>query len=433
MAKINNNDYLKTSFSRFVNAVLLIIIFSITLVSYPSFISAQEAPLTQRFTTTTTGDIELIGNAIVTCDTGSPACVTALGSGQPSNTFTMFNIDVDSDGTTFNSSSADLSLPAGSTVLFAGLYWAGTTQGSIPPPNVAQRANIRLDTPAVGGYINLSGTVLGDTTADDDSYGAFVDITSLVQAAGSGTYTVANIQVSTGNGSTGPWGGWAIAVVYGNSSSECRNLNIFDGYENFFFASETVNISGFETPSTGPIDATLGFFMGDGDRQQTTPDSATDTLIFNGTIISNALNPTTNFFNNTISDFGSNVTTRNPNPLHTLVVDVDVVDASGILTPGSTSANVTVDSQEGLWWPLLTVSIEAVCPILTINKTSSPVDDTVMPNEQYTYTIVVQNTASEGDPATDVVLTDTLPTGVTYVPNTAFKTYPDVSNWEFYS
>ena len=36
-------------------------------------------------------------------------------------------VDVDADATTFDSSSATVALPAGSTVLWAGLYWAGDT------------------------------------------------------------------------------------------------------------------------------------------------------------------------------------------------------------------------------------------------------------------------------------------------------------------
>ena len=43
------------------------------------------------------------------------------------NDFDMSYVDVDGESTTFNSSRATLALPAGSTVLFAGLYWAGDT------------------------------------------------------------------------------------------------------------------------------------------------------------------------------------------------------------------------------------------------------------------------------------------------------------------
>ena len=37
----------------------------------------------------------------------------------------MTYVDVDSDSATFNSSTANQTLPSGSTILWAGLYWGG--------------------------------------------------------------------------------------------------------------------------------------------------------------------------------------------------------------------------------------------------------------------------------------------------------------------
>ena len=80
-----------------------------------------------RYTINQNGDLEQIGNVIVTCDpippaTGAANCAAGQGGGNYSNNdFSMINVDVDADGSTFNSSSATLSLPSGSTVTFAGL------------------------------------------------------------------------------------------------------------------------------------------------------------------------------------------------------------------------------------------------------------------------------------------------------------------------
>ena len=111
-----------------------------------------------RYAATVNGNIVGIGNINMNCAsfTGTPgtACAnsrtdTGADGGARNNDFTMVNSDVDSDGTTFNSSRATLSLPTGSTVLFAGLYWSGrggTTaqRSSVPPaatssPSVFQR------------------------------------------------------------------------------------------------------------------------------------------------------------------------------------------------------------------------------------------------------------------------------------------------------
>jgi hypothetical protein len=65
------------------------------------------------------------------------------GNKPDDNDFNMVYVDVDADGTTFSSSTANLALPAGATVLWAGLYWGGDS-------NNAARTTCRFGTPAAG-------------------------------------------------------------------------------------------------------------------------------------------------------------------------------------------------------------------------------------------------------------------------------------------
>ena len=67
-----------------------------------------------------------------------------------------------------------------------------------------------------------------------------------------------------------------------------------------------------------------------------------------------------------------------------------------------------------------TLCVEDTPPALSINKTSSP-SGVVLPGETITYTVEVTNNGPGN--ANNVVVTDTLPTGVTYVGGTAEKTY----------
>ena len=352
---------------------------------------AQTSPMSLRYQTNTTGNIEVMGNAIVTCIPGSfqqgVSCEQALQQGFPSTPFGMQMIDIDSVGTTFNSSSSDLTIPANANVLFAGLYWSAT-EGDIffnttPVPNFSLRNTVLFDTPATAGYQTITGTLLGTATANDNAYGAFADITSLVQAAGSGTYTTANIQVTNGFASTGPWGGWSMAVVYEEPSEACRNLTVFDGFELAFFGNITVPITGFQAPPTGPVEADFGFFMGDGDIWNEFGSSlASDSVQFDGQPISDALNPynaanpniNRNFFNNNLTRFGVQMTSRDPYTPHTLGTDITMISADGILPPGSTSTSITLDPSEGLWWPMMTSAIQVACP-LEVTKTA--VTDTI--------------------------------------------------------
>jgi uncharacterized repeat protein (TIGR01451 family) len=62
-----------------------------------------------------------------------------------------------------------------------------------------------------------------------------------------------------------------------------------------------------------------------------------------------------------------------------------------------------------------------IAPPLTIDKTSSATGQNVTPGDTITYTMVVRNSGTTD--VTGVTLVDTLPTGVTYVPGSATKTY----------
>jgi hypothetical protein len=76
-----------------------------------------------RFTANASGDIAVIGNTLETCQSAAAGCDharDATGSTLNNNGFTMERVDVDSDATTFDSSSAQLTLPDGARVLFAG-------------------------------------------------------------------------------------------------------------------------------------------------------------------------------------------------------------------------------------------------------------------------------------------------------------------------
>ena len=52
-------------------------------------------------------------------------------------------VDADSDADTFNSSTATLSLPAGASVTFAGLYWGADTERRLNPNGGAARRGAR--------------------------------------------------------------------------------------------------------------------------------------------------------------------------------------------------------------------------------------------------------------------------------------------------
>ena len=138
-------------------------------------------------------------------------------------------------------------------------------------------------------------------------YNAFADVTSLVQAAGAGTYSVANVQAGTGGDR---YAGWTLVVAYEDPTQPPRNLTVDDGFITVSSGSPpiTIPVSGFRTPPSGPVRTTLGFVAYEGDAGLT-GDSAT----LNSTKLSDPGSPANNFFDSSITNLGANVTTRNPN------------------------------------------------------------------------------------------------------------------------
>ena len=94
---------------------------------------------TPRFKANDTGDIVMAANTLLSCQDGAETvCADAragkTGATVGNNSWNMHFVDVDSDPATFNSSRADIVLPADASILFAGLYWgANTTAGGATP------------------------------------------------------------------------------------------------------------------------------------------------------------------------------------------------------------------------------------------------------------------------------------------------------------
>ena len=161
-------------------------------------------PFAIRYSANINGDIKIVGNGLMTCPASADCTSAQAGIANPTglnnNDFAMIDIDIDSDASTFNSSSATMTVPAGSTVRFAGLYWAATSAS-------AQRGSVLFKTPASFGYSAINATVVDTAAGAANNYSGFRDVTAAVVAAGSGVYTVANVQRTLG-ATTGLVGFW---------------------------------------------------------------------------------------------------------------------------------------------------------------------------------------------------------------------------------
>ena len=189
--KINRNQ----KSHEWVAAFLLLILLLLQSLLFASQAEAQiTRSFTSRFSTNANGDIRLIGNTVVTCSTttggNAASCAGAKSASNPvlnnDGDFDIIHVDKDSDPTTFNSTQSTLSLPVGSTVLFAGLYWGGRT-------NKAARNQVLLRTPVAGGYSTITASTIDTAAGASNNYAGFANVTAQVIAGGNGTYTVANV------------------------------------------------------------------------------------------------------------------------------------------------------------------------------------------------------------------------------------------------
>ncbi len=377
---------------------------------------AITTPFTVRYQTNDTGDITFAANTLMTAPASDPAAINAqngIGSKVANNDFPMTYVDADSDPTTFNSSRSNLVMPAGSQVLFAGLYWGARTSGTTLNAATALRPTVKFMTPG-GAYQTLTGSVIG-TSGND--YQSFKDVTGLVTAAGDGTYTVANVQAR--KDITDVYAGWSLVVAYRAPGDPARNLTIFDGYGTVAAkpaSDSTVNIpiSGFKAPTAGLVKATLGFIAYEGDLKKTG-----DSVTFDGRTLSDAANPASDFFNSTISNRGALVSTKDPDYVNQLGYDADLIAADGIIKNGATSATITMTTGGETYYPgVVTSAIEIFAPEISVVKSVKDENGgEVVAGDVLTYTMVVTNSSTALDSAINVLLKDAIPTHTTYKPS----------------
>ena len=368
-----------------------------------------------------------MANVSVSCNSGL-ACTQAVndppvtGSNpQDNNGFVAEYVDVDSDASTFMSSSDSLNLSTCSEVLWAGLYWGAKINTSTTNYAIREKIKISVDN---GAYTNLVADELIDNS-NTTSYFCFKDITSIVQSnAINARYTVADMVTRTG--STNRYGGWTIVVVYKNVLESMRNLTVFDGLANVSLftnpntPSVDIPVSGFLTPLSGPVNFELGVVAYDGDREQTG-----DQLRFNGAgsfvNVSDAIHNATNLFNSTISYGGVLTPFRNPDLNNTLGHDANIFlpdnSTFNYLPNNATSATIRVStSSETIMTHVVTSAIDVYEPDL---RATVYLDDLnggqVVPGDTLEYTIVGKNIGS--DPSVNTFMTDTLDIRTEYVPN----------------
>ncbi|MDD5051906.1 MAG: InlB B-repeat-containing protein [Sulfuricurvum sp.] len=340
------------------------------------------------------GDKIVIGNTVECVTTSTTAYGAACTDDLTKNDNAYFvkYLDVDSNTSTFNSSEANLTVPANTHVVWAGLYWQGNIHSN--------DSKNRLGTTTAGTYASTFTTVdLTNLSANYDAhkilfkhpnsaayttvtaeqldvshyysnnsgdiYNAFADVTSLVSE--SGMYRVANVKTMEGlESGLGNYGAWSLVVIYKADNSTTttlapKNISIFDGYKKISGSTDAIiPIIGFKTPlDSTQIVASLSTFLGEGEYAY-----SGDNITFDGKNIPGATA-------NNIAD--AQITgnfVRNPTYINTNGIDIDTFDISTLLTSGQTKATVTLSSSKDVYWAsMIAFSADLYVPNVCYDQT----------------------------------------------------------------
>jgi len=222
-------------------------------------------------------------------------------------------------------SSATLALNANDNIESAYLYWAGCGTGDF---------NVKLNGTDVTATRTFSNTLTQGQSFN--FFSAFANVTTQVQATGNGTYTLSDLDVSSfislhAQNSTN-FAGWALIVVYKNSSLPLNQLNVYDGMQVVSIFQNFLNVPLNALNVIDNVDAKIGFLAWEGDSGI----QVNETLRINGNIISNPpLNPANNAFNGTNS-------VTNSNQLYNM--DLDIYNIQNNINIGDTSALIQLTS-----------------------------------------------------------------------------------------
>lgn len=338
-------------------------------------------PFTIRYNNELKGNMLLVGNNILGKNNN------ALSDNSVNQSTNMQYIDIDSDATTFSSSSANLKMPATTTcfkIAYAGLYWGAILQ---VPQSRTDINKIKLKLPGNTTYTDITGELIYDAVVapiaagtnepKNTPYACYADVTTLVSALANpqGTFTVANVTSSLGsNSSTGLSAGWTLFVVYEDAKATTKSITTFDGFSSIYDDKTlSIPISGFTTPPSGVIDIQYAFASLEGDKGEI--GSKTE---INGKAIVNAPQRASNkFFNSAITDANGYFTDRVPSSSNTLGYDTGIESVLGaeksVINHGATSATITVQVAKGQADPVFSFfnafAVDVIAPDIALTKT----------------------------------------------------------------
>ncbi len=422
----------KSTFNSLKKVIPLLFLFMLNL----TLLAQVENDLTARFNETVNGDITMIANTMIS------RTATQNYNGEDGNHDFTDNVyvDIDTDNSTFNSSSAIFNNPqpqiACLSIRKAYLYWAAgdkeTGTGEDNEPNWNYN-DVKIMYPGETVYTTITADDViyrgRNTHFDNDPYICFKDITASVTQLNSpyGKYQIANVEAKTGDlfshqfGVPGTAAGWQIVYVYESPELSTKNISLFDGYvhvtkdENNF----DIDFDGFQTVPVGPVNANILIGSLEGDRDLIGDKLQIVNTTNNFVDITAPQRTADNFFNSKITVGNTDFIDRTPASLNTLGFDAMVFKLDNInnsvIDNNQTSAKIRLTSnQETYGLYLIGLAVEVWSPNLYPIKLSANIEGNIT-NASDTVRFDFNFLNNGNDDAINVVLSTTLPTNLEFV------------------
>jgi uncharacterized repeat protein (TIGR01451 family) len=394
--------------------------------------------LVVRSTLNATGAITFTGNTLGLSrsdTTGQPGTQDSIGAFTTVNTLLKFGTYP--SGTTnlytSNSSAAILTIPAGSTVLYAELVWGGSyINGNVDLSAVINNP-VSFTTPAATFSITPDNATKNEFNLGSGAFGYVrtANVTTQVQQGMGGTYTVGSVPgtIVINGDPTANHCGWTLAVIYQNTNLPFRNMSLRVGAVLVQSTSPPVNttITGFATPVTGALGGRALFSAQEGDANRTGDQALFGPTTASLVALSGPNNFAANFFASQINnDAGTLNTTGTFGSLNQIngapgsnisggrqgwdITNIDVSarftnNQSSAILQLTTSGDAYVVNANGL-------QVDINAPKIGVTKSAS-VPGTVV-GDIITYTVTTTNTGTAS--AASIVLSDALPAGSTFIP-----------------
>ncbi|QWG32853.1 DUF11 domain-containing protein [Bacillus mycoides] len=399
-------------------------------------------PITNRFSTTTNGALAITGNTLGLSKISNQNRAGTIGAiGAFVTTNTALQVTTFPAGTTLNytqnSSTAILNIPAGSTILYAELVWGGNYLSRDQNITSVLGNPVSFTTPVSTYSITPSAVTASNQTFVSGSvtfgfYTRSADVTSLVQAAGSGSYTTGSVPglvdpLDASNGAINS-SGWTLIVAYQNGSLPARNLTIYVAGNRVSVetGSADVSVSGFLTPAGGPVSGRLFISSTEGDADLTGDQALFGPNFSSLNALSGPNNAVNNFFGSQINNAAGNLDTtgtfgtRNQSASTSTNIsagrqgwDITSIDISPYLTNSQVSAAIRLTTN-GDAYMLNTVGLQININSPNIQATKSVNKSVATIGDILTYTVTIPNTGLL--PANNVTFTDILPNGTSFIP-----------------